>query len=166
MAKMACETPKIAIFRAGRCQPTAGSPRCIGQVRCKQHALMTPRGLLFDTYIAVTKQRECPATWGIQSTDAVRSHTRSSHEQVCNCAIAGGGNVRQHAAVWPALEFQEYTPGELNGLPRGQCIYQVSSKVAIPIALKQVRIAVAKEEQTWKVEGLFLDLLEQSVTNK
>lgn len=74
--------------------------------------------------------------------------------------------VRDHSFVWPALEFQEYRRGELNGLPRGQCIYQISAKTALPIAIQQVRIAVAKEEETWKVEGLFLDLAEQAASTR
>lgn len=65
--------------------------------------------------------------------------------------------ARQHAAVWPAIEFQEYKRGELNGLPRGQAFYQPSTSAVPPPSIKQVRIAVAQEEGTWKVEGLFLE---------
>lgn len=72
--------------------------------------------------------------------------------------------VREHATVWPALEFQEYRQGELNGLPRGQCVFRVSAKTAIPEPISVVRIAVAKEEDAWKVEGLFLDAPEQPVS--
>lgn len=66
--------------------------------------------------------------------------------------------VQQHAALWPAIEFQEYRRGELNGLPRGQCIYHPAAN-SNP-AIQQVRIAVAQEEGNWKVEGLFLDRTE------
>ena len=72
--------------------------------------------------------------------------------------------VREYAALWPAVEFHKYRQGELNGLPRGQCVYQISEKTAIPLPIKQVRIAVAKEENTWKVEGLFLDPPEQAAS--
>ena len=64
--------------------------------------------------------------------------------------------AHQHAAVWPTIEFLEYKRGELNGLPRGQAIFQPATS-AQPANIKQVRIAVAQEEGTWKVEGLFLE---------
>lgn len=65
--------------------------------------------------------------------------------------------VHQHAALWPAIEFLEYRRGELNGLPRGQCIFQPAATANPTPQVKQVRIAVAQEAETWKVEGLFLD---------
>jgi hypothetical protein len=71
-------------------------------------------------------------------------------------------NVRQHFALWPVLEFREYRQGELNGLPRGQCIYHAAA-TANPAPIQQVRIAVAQEEGNWKVEGLFLDPTEPAL---
>jgi hypothetical protein len=67
-------------------------------------------------------------------------------------------NVHQHTALWPTLEFKEYQQSELNDLPRGQCLYQPQAGVTLPTGIKQVRIAVAKEGDAWKVEGLFLDV--------
>jgi hypothetical protein len=66
-------------------------------------------------------------------------------------------NLQQHAALWPALEFAEYKQSELNDLPRGQCVYKAGPGKTLPGNLRQVRIAVAKEGEVWKVEGMFLD---------
>jgi hypothetical protein len=66
-------------------------------------------------------------------------------------------NVQQHGALWSALEFQSYESTTLNDLPRGQCVYKAQAGKALPDALQQVRIAVAKEGNAWKVEGMFLD---------
>jgi len=66
-------------------------------------------------------------------------------------------NVQQNGALWSALEFKSYESTQLNDLPRGQCLYQAQAGKALPGNLQQVRIAVAKEGEVWKVEGMFLD---------
>lgn len=63
--------------------------------------------------------------------------------------------VRQHPYLKQPLTFVEYQVGELNGLPRGQCLYQPPSS-AKSKDLK-IRVAVAQEANEWKVEGVFVE---------
>ena len=49
------------------------------------------------------------------------------------------------------LAFISYEVGELNGLTRGQCIYESAESKKAP---KRIRIVVAQDAGEWRVDGM------------
>ena len=64
----------------------------------------------------------------------------------------GREQFRQYVSKQPLLAqplvFAEYQATELNGLPRGQCLFQATGSPA------KVRVILAREGEAWKAEGL------------
>ncbi len=56
--------------------------------------------------------------------------------------------VSQQPLLAQPLEFAEYQATELNGLPRGQCLFQAAGSPA------RVRVILAREGNAWKAEGV------------
>ena len=56
--------------------------------------------------------------------------------------------VAQQPLLRQPLEFAEYQATELNGLPRGQCVFRAAGS---PL---KVRVILAREGDAWKTEGV------------
>lgn len=67
----------------------------------------------------------------------------------------GREQFRQYVARNPVLhqplEFAEYQATELNGLPRGQCLFRSAGFAG------KVRVVLAREGDTWKAEGVIVE---------
>ena len=99
-----------------------------------------------ETFVKQLQAGQADAAWESTTAEFKSDEGRESFARY----------AREHAALWPGIEFVEYRPGELNGLPRGQAIFRPAATQSGTIP-QQVRFAVAQEEGVWKVEGIFLD---------
>jgi hypothetical protein len=67
----------------------------------------------------------------------------------------GREQFRQYVARNPLLrqplEFAEYQATELNGLPRGQCLFKSAASPS------KVRVILAREAKAWKAEGIVVE---------
>jgi hypothetical protein len=67
----------------------------------------------------------------------------------------GREQFRQFVARTPLLkqplEFGEYRATELNGLKRGECLFQAAGSPG------KVRVVVGREGDAWKTEGVFVE---------
>lgn len=98
-----------------------------------------------DSFLAEIRAGKVEAAW--QSTTA---EFKSDEGQESLAQF-----VRKHAFIQHPMTFVEYQVSELNGLPRGQCLYQPPTTAKAGAVT--VKIAVAQEEGAWKVDGVFVE---------
>jgi len=64
-------------------------------------------------------------------------------------------DVKAKPALRGPLQFVRYEVTDLNGLKRGQCLYESAASKTTPAA--QVRVVVAQDSGEWRVDGIFVE---------
>ena len=97
-----------------------------------------------DTFLAQVRAGQLDAAWQSTTAEFKSDEGRESFIR----------DVKFKPALRGALNFVSYEVIDLNGLKRGQCIYE---SAASKTPATRVRIVVAQDAGDWRVEGMFVE---------
>jgi hypothetical protein len=103
-----------------------------------------------EAFLNQIRQGQVDAAWESTTAEFKSDEGREQFRQF----------VAQSPLLKQPLEFAEYQATSLNGLPRGQCLYRHSPTEGSSAGRGEtasVRVVLARETDTWKVDGVFVD---------
>ena len=98
-----------------------------------------------DAFLAQIRAGQLDAAWQSTTAEFKSDEGRESYNS----------EVKRRPSLRQTLNFVNNEVTDLNGLQRGQCLYESAPLAKSPSA--RVRVVVAQDAGQWRVDGLFVE---------